>query len=476
MNNSPQASVTLDEDGTINNETKYENQHHTQTILYGNEKPKYEQQRKIKNQSIQDEFNEFLQLHQEQEQHEVIKAKAKDQHEHDKIIMLQDVKTIKTEYKPQHEHDQIIIAQSIETIKTEYKDQHEHDLTIEYQDFEAIKEEIDDAYMHEATIKYHAPKARIANTKDTHIQPNVCDKIIEKERLKNIIINAKAESTEFNISLHELGNVEIDIVNTPDHKGSWLSCYSEYNNLYHIKSGQEGCLQINLRYQNIKNQNQATFFIRSVLVKKNTAYREYPVDKLCDKHQTTDDDTINRNPVQAKLMTPLAEYFYTTPNPRSSLIHWCMAPNNEGTIETTTKLMFPCNDTCTNSTYSSKFTNTEASRDLVLVQTLEQLHNDKIQVLARHHIDIWVKAVICNRDLKKTERRKPKGGLAHQINKKRKIEEQNTIEKSEATICKTKLNSIHNIIQNGKIKKQEAQEILIKLDNMRRDIVTLLSQ
>ena len=80
MNNSPQASVTLDEDGTINNETKYENQHHTQTILYGNEKPKYEQQRKIKNQSIQDEFNEFLQLHQEQKQYEAIKAKAKDQY------------------------------------------------------------------------------------------------------------------------------------------------------------------------------------------------------------------------------------------------------------------------------------------------------------------------------------------------------------------------------------------------------------
>ena len=236
-----------------------------------------------------------------------------------------------------------------------------------------------------------------------HSQDDYVEKAKIEERIKNFIINSNTPSTNAELSIENLGDIKIRISNIPDHNKGWLACYSEENKLFHIRSGLNSHFKINLKYENINTNTQGPFFIRSLLVKKNNAYRQYPVDQLCDKHKTIYNYKTNRNPVQATLTTPSSRYLYTETTPRSSIIHWCQAPNREGTIETSISLMFPCNDTCTNSTYSSRFKNTEASRDLILIQTLEHVHGNKIEVLARHHLDVWIKATLCARDLFKPD-------------------------------------------------------------------------
>ena len=85
-----------------------------------------------------------------------------------------------------------------------------------------------------------------------------------------------------------------------------------------------------------------------------------------------------------------------------------------------------CNDSCNFHTENfQKLLNTsgkEKSRDTCLVITLEARKHDELQTIARNHINMWIKANICPRDLEKKARRLPKGGAAQSSRcKKRKI-------------------------------------------------------
>ena len=68
------------------------------------------------------------------------------------------------------------------------------------------------------------------------------------------------------------------------------------------------------------------------------------------------------------------------------------------------------------------FSGKEKSRDTCLVITLEARIHDELQTIARNHINMWIKANICPRDLEKKARRLPKGGAAQPSrSKKRKL-------------------------------------------------------
>ena len=325
-----------------------------------------------------------------------------------------------------------------------------------------------------SSVTYHSINNELKEPE--HPQNDHIEKEKIEERTKNFIINSNTQSTNSELPIENLGDIKIRIPNIPDHNKGWITCYSEENKLFHIRSGLNSHFKINLKYENINTDIQGPFFIRSLLVKKNNAYRQFPVDQLCDKHKTIYDYKTNRNPVQATPTTSPSKYLYTETTPRSSIIHWCQAPNREGIIETSVSLMFPCNDTCVNSTYSSRFKNTEASRDLILIQTLEHVHGKTIKVLARHHLDVWIKATLCARDLFKPERRKPKGATAQQLNKKRKIDSQKSETNTDTEICNATLSDIHDLIQNGKIHKQNAPTILEKINQIRNKITDLLDQ
>ena len=104
-------------------------------------------------------------------------------------------------------------------------------------------------------------------------------------------------------------------------KGSWLTCYSEENHLYHVQSGRNGRFKININYKSeqclinylqihlflfvsdIPTNQNGLYFVRSVLIRSNPAYSHFPgwlllifpniemlttsfviVDRVCDKH------------------------------------------------------------------------------------------------------------------------------------------------------------------------------------------------
>ena len=269
------------------------------------------------------------------------------------------------------------------------------------------------------------------------------DEIYKDIECKNIILSSTNQSTCAVPITEELGEVELCIEDIPKGTTTWLTRYSETNKLYHIESGRNGHFCIHIGYNDIKMQPSATYFIRSILVKANPPYKHFPVDKVCEKHKENNPIT-DRQPIQPTKGTPKEEYSFCMSGIRPSLIHWCGKPNENNTIRLTMNLMFPCMDSCCNTSYNSTSKNAEAARDLKLVQTLEKLHHNQISVIRRHTVDIWPKARISKRELYKKERRQPKGGQSHRM--------------------KSKVNDLTNQVKNNKdttnqVKKQTSMKL-----------------
>ena len=296
------------------------------------------------------------------------------------------------------------------------------------------------------------------------------DEIYKEIEYKNIILSSTNQSTCANPITEELGKVELRIEDIPKGTTTWLTRYSEANKLYHIESGRNGHFCINVCYNDIKLQPSGTYFIRSILVKANSPYKHFPVDRICEKHKENDPIT-DKQPIQPTKGTPKEKYSFCISGTRPSLIHWCEKPNENNTIRLTMNVMFPCMDTCCNTSHNSTSKNAEAARDLKLVQTLENLHNNQINVIRRHTINIWPKARIANRELCKKERRKPKGNHAHRI--KSKIDElPNQVKKNNGTPNQFKK------VKNTKLARYSAElisEMIVKLkkdDSDLKDLTT----
>jgi hypothetical protein len=97
------------------------------------------------------------------------------------------------------------------------------------------------------------------------------------------------------------------------------------------------------------------------------------------------------------------------------------SPRDDGTLEDTIGLRSICADTCYTCD-DNQFKQTESSRDLWLILTLESVKQQTI--LARRKISFWPKATITPRELNKQERRRPKGGAAKLVKQQKQRADQ----------------------------------------------------
>ena len=154
--------------------------------------------------------------------------------------------------------------------------------------------------------------------------------------------------------------------------------------------------------------------VRAILIRQNPVYRMYTVDQVCEKHREKMCSSADRvHVLQAAPGSP--DWYYDDEGPRKSLCFEIGIPNS-GFLATTIGLKCVCNDTCV-TTMDPSFTATEASRDLMLVLTLES--KTFRMVVARRSLMVWPKAAICDRDMRKLQRRKAKGGAAVADTRKR---------------------------------------------------------
>eukprot|EP00092_Neocalanus_flemingeri_P000761 GFUD01000808.1.p1 GENE.GFUD01000808.1~~GFUD01000808.1.p1 ORF type:complete len:443 (+),score=87.48 GFUD01000808.1:114-1442(+) len=235
----------------------------------------------------------------------------------------------------------------------------------------------------------------------------------------------ESESTSQGALIDDMGDVEMIVQNIKDEGRKWLTCYSPSNQSYHVKSGRDGNFSITLRYNNIEIHPDGEYFVRSMLIRSSEAYRHFPVNRVCEKHQGTIDGIDQEmniiQPLQALPGSSAKEYFYSHLGVRPSFIYKCKAPDVNGTIIANPKMIFLCNDSCSNSSYSQHYKNAEAARSLYLVQTLEVKKLGVVKVLARSKVSVWPKASVCDRDLLKTERRKPKGAAAQKASRLKRL-------------------------------------------------------
>jgi len=191
-----------------------------------------------------------------------------------------------------------------------------------------------------------------------------------------------------------------------------LCKYSKYTG-WHLQRA-TGMMKIKLTFRNIKLKGP--LMVRAILVRKDVTYRHFGVDRICENHRKEVSLDTKLHVLQAAPGLEGMWYFGET-GPRKSVCFNIGAPDINGFVEETIGLKCICNDSCSTCDDQS-FKQTESSRDLLLVLTLES--KDFGMILARRSIIIWPKAVVRPKDLNKPERRKPKGGAA-KLNKIREM-------------------------------------------------------
>ena len=227
---------------------------------------------------------------------------------------------------------------------------------------------------------------------------------VDNKELSNIFgFEPSIKAVARDIDLFDFGHFDYRIVENPKCR------YSSFTG-WHIERS-SGTINIEVDLFNLALKKP--LLIRAVLIRKNEMYRQYGVDRICEKHKRE----VNYDS-QHQVLQPPPDYKgpwkYGVGGPRNSIIFIIEEKDFKKKIKNI-ELRSICNSTCVT---GDNFVATEASRDLWLVLTLESAEYDVI--LARRHVEIWPKAVVCERDIMKTERRKPKGGAAQSVlNKKR---------------------------------------------------------
>jgi hypothetical protein len=195
-----------------------------------------------------------------------------------------------------------------------------------------------------------------------------------------------------------------------------LCKYSKFTG-WHLQRS-TGMMKIKLSFRGLRIKGP--MLVRALLVRKDETYRHFGVDRVCENHQKEVPWEGREQVLQA---APGLEgmWQYGGGGPRRSLCFMVGSPHPEtGALEETIGLKCICNDSCSTCD-DQTFKQTESSRDLLLVLTLESV--DYRMILARRSIGVWPKAVVRPKELNKPERRKPKGGAA-KLNKPRELQEQ----------------------------------------------------
>ena len=229
--------------------------------------------------------------------------------------------------------------------------------------------------------------------------------VAETLKLANKHFEKSSQGVATHLNISEFGQFTYKVMENQ------LCKYSKYTG-WHLQRS-TGMMKIKLSFKNL--QVRGPMMVRALMVRKDETYRHFGVDRICENHRKEASWESREHVLQA---APGLEgmWRYGASGPRRSICFMIGSPHSEtGDLEETIGLKCICNDSCSTCD-DQTFKQTESSRDLLLVLTLESL--DYGIILARRHFGVWPKAVVRPKDLNKTERRKPKGGAA-KLNKMR---------------------------------------------------------
>ena len=184
-----------------------------------------------------------------------------------------------------------------------------------------------------------------------------------------------------------------------------------------------GMMKINVKFQKL-NMLYGSLIVRAVLVRKEDTYRHFGVDVICENHRNDVGVESTDHVLHPASGMEASSYFDSDSGERHSLCFLVGMAKPDGSLEATIGLKSMCNDSCSTCA-DPTFKQTESSRDLLLVLTLES--QDRNVILARRSVIIWPKAIVRPKDLNKPERRRPKGGAAKLLKKKEWIDKMKTV-------------------------------------------------
>ena len=129
-----------------------------------------------------------------------------------------------------------------------------------------------------------------------------------------------------------------------------------------------GMMKINVKFQKL-NTFYGPLIVRALLVRKDSAYRHFGVDTICEKHKR-DVGVKSIDHVLHPASGMEASSYFDSTGERNSLCFEIGMVKPDGSLETSIALKSMCNDTCYTCSDPS-FKQTENSRDLLMILTLE---------------------------------------------------------------------------------------------------------
>jgi len=264
---------------------------------------------------------------------------------------------------------------------------------------------------------------------------NEAQKVLkQKDREK---LNYESISTSEDAQIDDFGDTEICVKEEKKH------CqWSSNNELWHILYGKKGVIDISATFKGIRYDPMVEeYLVRGVLIRANIGHRQYPVECVCEQHKGHPEgpEEDRQQVLQAKPGTSPDKFWYSYDGLRKSVIFEAPNPDQDGNIKVHMNLVSLCCDSCeaASAHYQGLINSAgkEASRDWLLVITLERRVNHQLEVLARQALPCWFKAAVNARDLQKEVRRKVKGGGAQKANKLKRMAENSVTETDGKKLC-----------------------------------------
>jgi len=270
-----------------------------------------------------------------------------------------------------------------------------------FQDFKVKEEEIveiDSVGFEMISDKFDSSTSNISFKQDISEEDSDDIRVMMTSDPKSTTYEKSTQAVATHLNTNDFGNFLYKI------QENQLCKFSKYTG-WHLQRA-TGMMKIKLNFSNIKLRGP--LMVRAVLVRKDVTYRHFGVDRICENHRKEVSLDTKEHVLQA---APGLEgmWFFGETGPRKSVCFNIGTPDANGFVEETIGLKCICNDSCSTCDDVS-FKQTESSRDLLLVLTLES--KEFGMILSRRSIGIWPKAVVRPKDLNKPERRKPKGGAA----------------------------------------------------------------
>ena len=188
-------------------------------------------------------------------------------------------------------------------------------------------------------------------------------------------LEKSSRATSRHLSVENRGNFPFKI---------FVNQFCKYSTFtgWHLQRSR-GMMKINVKFQNL-NTLYGPLIVRALLVRKESSYRHFGVDIICEKHKRDVGVMSIDHVLHPAPGMEFASYFDSY-GERNSLCFEIGKPKLNGSLEATIALKSMCNDTCFTCADPS-FKQTENSRDLLLVLTLESPDRWGCNILPKSHI------------------------------------------------------------------------------------------